>query len=176
MKRFTSLSLTLMVCLAKMLCLASLSHAETLQFNINWPSGLSLGEAKLAASKGDLLWNYDLVLDASIPGFKVEDHFRAAATQEQCSVEFEKDSLHGPKKTREKTTFDPAKGMATRQTQGGGGKSQLAISACPHDALTFLFYLRRELSQGRLPAPQEIFYGNKYRIRVDYGGSQRVKV
>src|SRR5260370_38275518 len=157
MKCFTSLSLTLGV------CLASLSHAETLQFNINWPSGLSLGEAKLAASKGDSLWNYDLVLDASIPGFKVEDHFRAAATQEQCSVEFEKDSLHGLNQTREKTTFDPAKGMATRQTQGGGGKSQLAISACPHDALTFLFYLRRELSQGRLPAPQEIFYGNKYR-------------
>lgn len=148
---------------------------ESLQFNVNWPSGLTLGEVRLAASKGETSWSYELQLDASVPGFKVFDLFKSAATDQQCSVEFERATNHGGKKTQEKTTFDRAKLQATRQTVNGG-KSEFSIPACPHDALSYVYFLRRELAQGRLPGPQEVYYGGKYRVRLDYGGTQNVRV
>ena len=38
--------------------------------------------------------------------------------------------------------------------------------ACAKDALTFLYYVRRELSQGRMPPQQTMFFGASYEIRA----------
>jgi len=151
---------------------------ETLRYSVSWPSGLSLGEGEMRAKRvkgpdGSVeRWEFELTLDAAVPGFRVVDKYRSVAMPDLCSVEFEKESTHGKRKARERTTFEPEKGTATRQTMGGGGKSEIPISTCAKDALTFLYYVRSELSRGRVAPPQTILFGAPYNIRLEYGGRQ----
>jgi hypothetical protein len=150
---------------------------ETLRYTVNWPSGLSLGEGTLqtrrvqdpAGAK-----QYTLVLDAAIPGITIRDEYTSRATAALCSLEFEKKSVHGPRKASEKSTFDSERRVLVRVTAGGGGKSEIPIAACAKDALTFLQFLRRELAQGRLPGSQTIYFGAAYQIRLTYAGAQSI--
>jgi hypothetical protein len=163
-------------------CILSAS-AQSLRYSINWPSGLSLGEASLdtsrthdsAAPKGPEKWSFALDIDASVPGFPVRDHYQASASPDLCSTQFEKKFVHGSHKTEEHITFDQEKNTATRETQGGG-KSDLSLSACARDALTFLQFARNELAQGRLAPQQQIVFGSVYQIRIEFTGSQTVKI
>ncbi|HWR54524.1 MAG TPA: DUF3108 domain-containing protein [Bryobacteraceae bacterium] len=148
---------------------------ETLSYTINWPSGLSLGEGRMTANRSGEEWRFGLALDASIPGFTLTDTFASLAAGEFCSREFVKKSTHGKRKTDEKTTFEPDRRIATRETTGGG-KSEISIEACPRDALAFLYYVRRELSHGRVPPPQTVYYGAAYQVRLEYGGAQAIRV
>jgi hypothetical protein len=155
---------------------ADLVNGEVLSYNINWPSGLSLGEAKLKASReGSEQWTFELQFEAAVPGFSVVDKFVSLTNANQCSATFDKDLQHGKRKTREKITFDGATGTATRETIGGG-KSTLPVPACARDALAFVFHLRRELAQGRIPAAQNVFYGAPYQVKLEFAGTQRVRV
>ena len=154
---------------------------EQVHYNINWPSGLSLGEAELSASSSAASANseprlhFGFDLDASIPGFSVTDRYRSEASGDFCSVEFQKNATHGKKKTEEKTTFDPQAGTATRETEGGG-KSQIQAPQCARDALALLYYVRHELSQGRIPPPQTVYFGSTYEISVAFAGTQSIRV
>ena len=160
---------------------ASSFDNEQLRYSINWPSGLSLGEASLSASlqKGatDSAPRFHLAfdLDAGVPGFAVSDRYRSETTQEFCSAEFQRTTTHGQKKANEKTTFDSQAGTASRETVGGG-KSELKIPSCAKDALAFLYYVRRELSQGRIPPSQTIYFGAPYEIRLAFAGSQSIRI
>jgi hypothetical protein len=148
---------------------------ETLNYNVNWPSGLSLGEAKLEASRTGDRWQFRFTLDAAVPGFAVTDRFLSDASQKDfASIEFEKQSVHGKRKAQEKTTFDQQKSNAVRETLKGGGKSEFSVPAGAKDALAYLFFLRRELSQGRLPPAQAVYFGAPYQVRLEYGGAQTV--
>jgi hypothetical protein len=154
---------------------------EGLRYNINWPSGLSLGEAQLSAASSRpspedvprLHLSFDV--DASIPGFAVSDRYRSDASGTLCSVEFQRTATHGQKKTNEKTSFDSHAGTATRETDGGG-KTELKASSCGRDALAFLYFVRQELGQGRLPPPQTVFFGAPYEIRLDFAGTQSIRI
>lgn len=165
--------LLLAACIAPLLS-AELVNGEVLSYTINWPSGLSLGEAKLKASRqGSEKWNFELQFEAAVPGFAVADKFTSLTDAVQCSATFDKDLQHGKRKTQEKITFDS--GTATRQTVGGG-KSTLQVPACARDALAFVFHLRQELAQGRIPAAQNVYYGGPYHVKIDFAGTQRVRV
>jgi hypothetical protein len=159
---------------------------EQLHYNINWPSGLSLGEAQLRASlskpapdsksgadaAGRL--HLEFTLDAGIPSYTVSDQYRSEASADFCSAEFQRTIAHGSsKKTDEKLTFDQQNGTASRETSGGG-KTELKLPACGKDALAFLYYVRHELSQGRIPPPQTIFLGAPYDVRIEFMGTQKI--
>lgn len=154
---------------------------ESLGYSINWPSGLSLGEARLKATSSKApegavnRWDFELTLDAAVPGFTISDRFHSAASGDLCSIEAEKEYAHGRRKSHEKTTFDQRRGVANRTTVNGG-KTEIPISSCGRDALTFLFYSRRELAQGRVPPAQTILFGAPYQIRLEYTGLQTVSV
>jgi hypothetical protein len=152
---------------------------EQLSYTINWPTGLSLGEARLSTRKQKTdegeRWNSEFTLDASVPGFPVMERARSSADGEFCSVELEKQYTHGKRKSDEKTSFDQQKNTAKRETKGGGS-SNLSIKACSKDALAYLEYLRHELSQGRLPPHQTVYFGAPYRISVQFGGTQQLTV
>ena len=147
---------------------------ENLTYSVNWPSGLSLGEAHLRASREGANWSFDLMLDASVPGFDVNDHYHSSATPDFCSISFERTSTHGTRKTQETETV--ADGQVTRQTANGGGKSNFKAPACVKDALTFLFFARRELGQGRVPPTQQILYGPLHTVRLDYVGAPVIQI
>jgi hypothetical protein len=82
---------------------------------------------------------------------------------------------HGSRATNENETVDPARAVAKRNAAQGGA-SDVPVPACVKDALTFLFYSRRELGQGRIPPAQQILFGGTYQIRLDYAGAQTIPV
>jgi hypothetical protein len=149
---------------------------ENLSYTINWPSGLSLGEARLVSHQANDKWFFEMVLDAGVPGFAVSDHFRATAGSDLCSLEFDREMIHGKRKTREKTTIDYKKNVAHRVTLNGGGKTEIKIEGCMHDALTYVFFARRELGQGRVPPVQKVFFGSQYQVKSEFIGPVNIMV
>jgi Protein of unknown function (DUF3108) len=150
---------------------------EDLNYSINWPSGISLGEAHLHARHSGAKWNFALNLDAGVPGYAVKDVYHSDAVPDYCSISFDRSTSHGSRATQERETIDRDRGTATRLTLlKEGGKSEFPIPACVKDALTYLFYARRELGQGRVPAAQEILFGGLYQIHVDYAGAPVISV
>ena len=147
---------------------------EATRYQISWPSGLSLGEGQLTAKKDSGQWRFALTLEAAIPGFQVVDTFRSTASEALCSAEFAKDSVHGSRQRRETTTFTGS--TARRMTGTGGGATEFAVPACAHDALAYLFHVRRELAAGRAPGPERIYFGAAYDIRLMRVGAERVTV
>lgn len=155
---------------------------ETLRYSVNWPTGLSLGEATLSASSSEKLVNgqtqssmhFQFELDASVPGFAVSDKFRSAASGSFCSAEFQKTTSHGPKKVDDTETFDPNTGTVTRGS--GDGSSEILANTCGKDALAFLYFLRQELAQGRVPPHQTVFFGAAYEIKLDLAGTESLKI
>jgi hypothetical protein len=150
---------------------------ESLTYSVSWPKGLNLGQAQLNSTRSGGRWRFALSLDAAVPGFIVSDSYQSLAAADFCSVEFVKTYKHGKRNAGEKETFNPQKGTATRQTLGkGAGKSEIAAPGCSKDALTFLYYLRRELAQGRIPASQTIYFGAPYQLKLEQGGKEKVRV
>ncbi len=147
---------------------------ESLNYTVVWPSGLSLGEANLSAAHSGNQWTFDLKLSASVPGFTVNDTYHSVADSNLCAAEFDRTTSHGSRKAAETTTI--ANGTAIRQTANGGGKTEISVGDCTHDALTFLFFARRELSQGKVPPAQKIIFGNGYQIALQYTGLQTIKL
>lgn len=149
---------------------------ETLHYSVNWPSGLSLGDVTLTAHRSGGGWNLEMSLNAGIPGFMVADRFRSRTNAEDCSLEFDREISHGPKKSHEKTTFDYSKKNAHRVTLNSGGNSDYSIATCARDALALAYYARRELGQGRVPPQQDAFFGAPHSVRMEYTGAQTIQV
>ena len=151
---------------------------ESLTYSLNWPTGASLGEAHLRATKDDNGWQFDFTLDASIPGFAIVDRYHSRANADMCSLELEKQTTHGKHTTHEKTVFDYHEGSATRTTlTEGGGHTDIGISNCAHDGLDYVFYARRELSLGHgVPQRQDVLFGASYSVRMVFAGVQDVTV
>lgn len=167
---------------ACLIVLAALSvSAETLHYTINWASGLSLGEAALtstppASESGESARQYSLMLDASLPGYMIRDEYASQAAANFCSIKLEKNVSRGARKSGEVVSFDQSAGRVTRQTKNGGGKSEYAVQACAKDALSYLAFLRQELSQGRLAPQQPVILGAAYDVEVVYTGSEPIQV
>lgn len=151
---------------------------ETLRYNVNWPSGLSLGEATLTTDNVDASAasrKFELRLDASIPGFAVIDEVTSLAKPDFCSIRLDTKLKHGTKIREERTEFKPEEGFAERQT-AKGGKTKLPLNTCGRDALALIYYLRSELKQGRLPGAQTIYFGAAYNLSFKFGGSSNLQL
>ena len=151
---------------------------ETLRYRILWPGGNSLGEATFSAHHGSSGWAFETSLDASVPGFALRDNYRASATDALCSTEFTRTVSHGSKKSSEKITFDAHNRRATRQTTlpPDGGKSDFDIAPCARDAVTFLYFVRREMGQGRVAPQETVYFGAGYSVRLQYTGEMSIPV
>lgn len=157
-------------------CLAAVgtfpAASEVLDYAINWPSGLSLGEGHLKATLNQTgSWEFDFTAEAAFPGFPLKDEYKAAASSELCSANLSKDFRHGSRHNTETTTFSGH--TATRKTSSGG-KAELTVPDCAKDALTFVYFVRRELSHGKVPPAQEVLFGARYSIQLTYQGSANI--
>jgi hypothetical protein len=149
---------------------------ETLDYTVNFSAGVPVGKvhtvAKRDPAKG---WNFSFSLDASLPAFPIIDRFNAYTGLDLCSIGFDRSSEHGSKrKAKEVTYYDRGRSVAVRQTKDGGGLSEIPVGLCPHDALSFLYFLRRELGQGRMPPNDVILAGAAYRISMVYAGEKSI--
>jgi hypothetical protein len=147
---------------------------ETLRYAISLPGGVPLGQGSLQSRKANFEWSYELALEANIPAYVLKDQYTAHSNLDFCSVDFSKQFVHGARKGGEKETIDRSHSSATRVTLNGGGKSEFSVPDCTKDALTFLFYARRELGQGRVPAAQSILFGSLYDASLQYAGAQTI--
>jgi len=157
-------------------------RAESLEYVINWPSGLNLGTATLAAnskkdpadSKAGGPWSFSLDLDAGVPGYLIRDHYQSNSDAAFCSEDLHKTVAHGTRKSDEKVLFDQHSHTATRETGQGGGKTEIPIAVCAKDPLTFIAFARRELAQGRMAPLQAVIFGASYQVRLVYVGTQKI--
>jgi len=151
-------------------------QSESLQYTINYSSGLSLGDANLSAEKTSTGWDFTVTLDAAVAGYTLKDKYTSSTASGYCSTVFQRDLLHGGKSSREKTTFDAEKQTARRQTEfpNDGGYSDMTTGACGRDAIAFLYFARKELGQGRVPPPQVVYFGSPYTVQPSYTGAQSV--
>lgn len=150
---------------------------EDLNYAIVWPTGVSLGEAHLHARHTGDKWNFSFTLDAGIPGYTVRDSYHSDIVPDFCSTSFDRTSTHGSHVVSEKETIDRERGIATRgPLSGNGAGNQVAVPACVKDALAYLFYSRREMGQGRVPAAEDVLLGALHPIRVDYVGAPVIKM
>lgn len=143
--------------------------SEVLDYSINWPSGLSLGEGHLKAVLNQTgSWDFDFTAEAAFPGFPLKDEYKASANSELCSASLSKEFRHGNRHSTESTTITGH--TATRKTSSGG-KADSTVADCAKDALTFVYFVRRELSHGKVPPTQEVLFGSRYAIQLAYKGS-----
>lgn len=148
---------------------------ESLHYSIRWPSGLSLGDVTFTARHGQAGWTFDAAIDAGVPGFSISDRYHATAAAELCSTALDRNISHGSKKTTEKTTFDQRNRTAHRVTVvPEGGKSDFDLPSCARDALTFLYFARQELGQGRVAPSQQVYFGSAYSVSLRYTGEATV--
>ncbi len=144
---------------------------EDLNYAIAWPGGANLGEAHLHAKHSGTDWNFTLTLDASVPGYAVKDTYRSDIVPDFCSASFERSISHGSHTQKEKQTIDRDRATATR-----AGSADIPVPSCVKDALTYLFYSRREMGQGRVPGAQPVLFGGLLDIRTDYVGAPMISV
>jgi hypothetical protein len=152
---------------------------ESLRYTVNWPSGLSLGEATFGAHKAEGGgWSFEAGFNVGVPGFPLADKYKSSVTAEYCSTELRREISHGARKVTEKSTFDQKGGHGMRQTLFplGGGKTEFDISSCARDALAFEYYARKELGQGRVPPAGKVFFGPGYQVTMQYTGAMNITV
>jgi hypothetical protein len=149
---------------------------ENLSYTVNWPSGLSLGEGHMTATRDIDGWRFELSLDASIPGFVVKDDYVSGSSLDFCSSLISKDSIHGTRKTSETVTIDKLPAVTATRHLTSGATSKVLVPDCIRDALTFVFYTRRELGQGRVPPPQQIVFGAIYNASLQYAGAETISL
>jgi hypothetical protein len=149
---------------------------ETLRYNVKWPSGLPLGEAVFSARKTGTGWSFETTVDVGVPGFAIKDSYRSAATTGLCATELDRSFSHRTKQSREKTTFDQQKRRAVRETTlpPNGGKTEFDIPPCARDAVSFVYYMRREMGQGRVAPPETVYFGAGYSVQLRYTGEVKV--
>lgn len=152
------------------------ADGEELLYEVTWPSGLSLGEARFHARATPSGWAFESSITASLPTMEIRDEYRSAADSGLCSLNFHKNIVHGAKKTEESVNYDQKAHKAMRSTLGGGGESKFTIPPCTRDGLTFLYYLRRELGSGSIPPPADINFGAQYEVAVSYAQSLEIEV
>lgn len=158
---------------------APFAAGERLAYSITWPSGLSLGEAVFRADQSGAGWSFEARIKASLPAIDIIDEYTASADAGLCSSVFEKSAEHGDRTIKEKVTFDQEAHKAHRQNLPdvpGAGESTFDIPPCARDALTYLYFLRRELAAGRVPPPDDINFGAQYMTSMTYAESLEVEV
>ena len=153
---------------------------ETLHYRVKLPGGGSLGDVTLTAQKtGDGGWDFDMSAAVGIPVVPIADTYKSSAVGvDLCSSTLRREISHGSKTVVEKTEFDQQTNQAKRQTvvPAGGGTSEFSIPTCGRDALTFLYFARGEMGQGRVAPAGKVFFGSGYEAKMVYTGAMDVPV
>jgi hypothetical protein len=153
---------------------------ETLRYRVIWPGGKALGEVTMGAHKtAEGGWDFDMSTNVAIPIVPIADTYKASsATFDFCSVTLTREISHGNKRVVERTQFDQKRNQAMRQTTvpAGGGKTELALPTCGRDALTYVYFARREMGQGRIPPAGKVFFGSPYEVKTNYTGAMEIPV
>ena len=125
------------------------ASGERLIYNLLWPSGLSLGEAVVQASRAGKEIHLEASVIADLPQHHVNYTFTAVADEQLCSLRFRQRLREGTHSWDETLEFDQEKHLV-RSTKAGK-VSERPIPNCARDPLTLLYHFRRQLAFKQLP-------------------------
>ena len=146
---------------------------------MNWQSGLSLGDATLTAHRAASGWDFDVTVNAGVPGFAMAD---TTARLDRCRPLF---AGTGPR-PQPRRQADPREDHLRpegRQRDAhhpvpGGRRQQRPSTFPPARATPWRSLITPAWSWGKaacLPA-QQVFFGSAYTVRMDYTGAQNITV
>ncbi|MBI4478671.1 MAG: DUF3108 domain-containing protein [Acidobacteria bacterium] len=146
------------------------ASGERLRFNLLWPSGFSLGEAVLEASRAGEQIQLQATVQADLPQHPIEYAFSSSVDEQLCSVRYI-ETLREGNNTRETSYEFDQENHKVRRTEGGQS-SESSIPECARDPLALLYHFRRQLSFQQLPigTPEAVgaFYlGGDYTTRYE---------
>jgi hypothetical protein len=147
---------------------APFPSGETLRYDIVWPSGLRLGEGTFTAVSNQAGWAFAADISASLPVLTIEDKYASKTDFSLCSTQFKKDVSHSKKKQNEEVDFNQDENRALRRNLANGTTQDIVVPPCAKDALAYLYFLRQELSAGRVPPPDDFVFGGQYQLSVSY--------
>jgi hypothetical protein len=147
---------------------APFPSGETLRYDIVWPSGLRLGEARFTANSNQAGWTFAADLTANLPVLAIEDKFESKTDFSLCSASFKKIVSHGKRTQNEEVAFNQQENRALRRNLANGTTQELVVPPCARDALTYLYSLRKDLAQNRVPPPDDFNFGTQLQISVSY--------
>lgn len=154
---------------------APFPSGEALRYDIVWPSGLRLGEARFTANSNQAGWAFSADLSANLPVLAIEDQYQSTSDFSLCSASFKKVVSHGKRKQNEEVAFNQVENSALRRNLADGTTQNLVIPPCARDALTYLYSLRQDLAQGRVPPPDDFNFGSQYQISVSYVETREIE-
>ena len=150
---------------------------ERLRYEVAWPSGLALGEAEFHAQEAADGWDFELTLKAGLPTIEIDDSYHSSTDAGLCSREFSKHTRRGKKTANERLRFDRGAKRVERTTitpDGPGGTSFIETPPCAKDALAFLYFLRQSLAMGRIPPPDDLYFGAGYLVTLTFAETLRL--
>ncbi|MBI3894572.1 MAG: DUF3108 domain-containing protein [Acidobacteria bacterium] len=151
-----------------------LTSGERLTYRLLWPSGLNLGEAILEASPSATETHFQMTVEISLPQYVLRHSSSSVAAGEGlCSLQFREDVDDGTKKWWEETIeFDQVAHEAHR-TRNGQTTTD-SIPECAQDPITFLYYFRSRLAEGKPSDSGTLYRGGSFTVRVRAAGSETV--
>ncbi|MBI1956280.1 MAG: DUF3108 domain-containing protein [Acidobacteria bacterium] len=151
-----------------------LAHGEKLTYKILWPSGIRLGEAILEASPSGAETHFQVTVEVSLPQYALRHITSSAAAGEGlCSLRFHQETGEGAKKWWEESVeFDQAAHEAHRTRDGQ--TTTASIAACAQDPLTFIYYFRSRLAEGKPLDSGTLYRGGNFNVRVRAAGAATV--
>jgi len=156
-----------------------LASGEKLNYNLLWPSGISLGEAVLQASHAGAEIHLEVTVDADLPQYHAAYTFSSVTDEQLCSLQFHQRLREGGRTTDESYQFDQQKHQV-RRTRAGRTVTD-TVPECARDPLALLYFFRQQLALGKLPVgtPQAtgVFYlGGEYTVRYMALTPEQVKL
>ncbi|OFW06747.1 MAG: hypothetical protein A3G20_05310 [Acidobacteria bacterium RIFCSPLOWO2_12_FULL_59_11] len=135
---------------------------------------MSLGEAFMEASPSGAETHFQVTVEINLPQYALRHSSSSVATGVGlCSLRFRQETGEGAKKWWEESgEFDQAAHEAhwTRN----GQTTTASIAACAQDPLTFLYYFRSRLAEGKPPDSGTLFRGGDFNVRVRAAGAETV--
>ena len=142
---------------------------EELAYSIAWPSGLTVGTAEMRARYLDPGWRFEMSIRASVPKLEIDHAFVSRTDDLLCSLDFEKHIRHGTKRAHESLRFGGGTLSRTNlEASDRAAPGTVPIADCARDALATVYALRQDLAAGRIPPPEEIYFGAAYRLQLEY--------
>lgn len=151
------------------------ASGERLRYEIVWPSGLRLGDAEFVANSNQAGWAFTADISANLPVIVVQDKYQSSTDFSLCSTRFAKQVIHGKRKQNEEVEFDQSDNTALRKNLADSTTQDLIVPPCARDALAYLYYLRQDLSQGRVPPPDDFNFGPQMQISVSYVETRKIE-
>ena len=146
-----------------------LAAGEKLEYNLRWPSGITLGEATLKATHTGNQMFLEATVDADIPQYHALYTFSSVTDEQFCSQQFRMVLHEGKRIVNDTFEFDQNNHQVHRVRNGRSTTASLSDTDCARDPLALIYYFRQQLALGKLPpgASGVLYLGEAYTVHYD---------